>query len=69
MSNTLRITTVEVLPQYSHTVKNWHPIYAQITGKTPCYNEFMQLIKCLQEKGACKKKYENLLECLAKEGF
>ena len=69
MSNTLRITTVEVLPQYSHTVKNWHPIYAQITGKTPCYNEFMQLIKCLQEKGACKKKFENLLECLAKEGF
>ena len=69
MSKTARITT-DFMPQNNFTLQNWHPIYFEMTGKTPCYQEFMSLMSCLQNKtSSCSKKYYELLECLKKQGF
>tara|TARA_B100001989_G_C24550589_1_gene474281 strand:+ start:2603 stop:2812 length:210 start_codon:yes stop_codon:yes gene_type:complete len=69
MSKALRIATEDLLPQHQFILNNWHPYYAELTGKTPCYYEFMALMTCLQNKGSCKTKYDKLMECLKKEGY
>ena len=69
MSKTVRMTT-EFMPKNQLTLENWHPIYFEMTGRTPCYHEFMSLMTCLQnKKSSCSKKYSELLECLKKQGF
>jgi hypothetical protein len=65
-------TTAEQIPITYNIFKNWHPYYADLTGNTPCYYEFMELMTCMNNntnKMLCSSKYYKLLQCLKKNGF
>ena len=71
MSKALRIATEDflVLPNW---FSNLHPFYIATSGNNlPCFNEFMELIRCSENKNStgCNKQYINLMHCLRKQGL
>ena len=56
-----------MMPQSKLFINNLNVFCTDISSKPPCYDEFMELIKCLDKKSFCKKEYLFLLKCIKKE--
>ena len=68
VSNSISYTFEDIMmPQPKLFPNNVNVSYSDIYTKPPCYDEFMELIACLNKKSSCKKEYASLLKCIKKE--
>ena len=54
----------DLLPPSVIKTFNWNPVYMQIGEKTPCFYEYMELIRCIQKNDnnlneKCKNQYRD----------
>ena len=71
MSQALKIATEE-MPSLSKLGNPYYnPFYLTAPANPPCFEEFMQFMKCVdvvENKAECHIKLQSLLSCLKKNG-
>lgn len=66
----IRRAVVDVVPELESSSPNFFPVrkFSDFGGKQPCFDEFVNLMKCISQHThaeiSCKGRYESLKQCI-----